>query len=520
MLKKGSSLIDSFIFGITQKRMNMEVSLPRVRDKLRHISYTNEFHRIILKLDLYTYNNHMGFKDAEFHKKNIKIDFAQLIVYRFAIPYITEKLIITLDNKSEKAEKPNILLIDTLKDAYLAAGSIKPSGNKNIFEKLSFLYGYDQIKLQQNNRATINLIRLIELYKSTKEVDNYIKTTVGLSLEKLCILMWVLYRFISESKKVYVYFSIENFRKYALVGTFNSDEIDSFLKLILISLKDFKKEYERIRTDINTGKLFDDEKLKQIDQFLPKISFWYPLIKQSEEIMFLVSYTALQQSLELERIYDLIYKCTIPNFKSKIHGPAFENYVKQFIKERTDAKIYGNERYKIKKSITYDEPDVIVEFDDYVVFIECKSKPFNLLEAIQKFDDYEFDKIKDEYKLSNTNIDRYLEHRNNFSNKKIYRIMVYLFSESVCLSSVVPPPISSDMLITTDIRSLEMLFSIKDMGKDMGVDKILDEYCNLVQKNEVTSLNSLLELTYYDKVNDDIEDKKFRDILKNFLLEK
>lgn len=509
-------LIDNFINGVSIKRMHMETSVTRVKDKLRHIKYTLDFHAKILKLDLFTYNNHMGFSDAEFYRElTSDIDYPQLLAYRFSIPYMSEKLIVTLNNKSKRAKNPRNSIIDFLKDAYLGSGSIKSSSDRGILEKLFFNFGYDQIKLQKKSRIAQSFVRILELYKPYPEVDDYLIDTIGLNLEKICILIWILFSYIIKPKKVFIHFSIEDFKKYAVLSeSIENEDIDKFLDFMLVDLKTFKDEYFRVRTNLETKELYSDKKLEEIDQFLPKISFWYPLLLvPNRKEMFLVSYTALVQSMELERLYDLIYNCNIENFKGNTHGPAFENYVKNFIKKRVSAKVYGNERYKVSKKIIYDEPDAIVEFDDYVVFIECKSKPFNILEALQEFNDYKFIKIENDYKTSNENIDRYLKYGKDFKEKHIYRIMVYLSSDSVSLSSVVPKPVSSEMLITTDIRSLEMLFSLDGVE----IDKVLDEYCSLVKKNSISSLDSLIEPSYYKNVNDELSNTKFKDIFNTHL---
>lgn len=518
-MKNNSFLIDNFIRGVTEKRMGMEVTLKRTKDKLRHIIHTAEFHETILKLDAFTYHNHLGIKNAEFHRhlpKNYHP--VDLLVYRFAIPYMTEKLLMTYDNKSLRAKKAKNSLIDFLQNSYLAAGSITSKDGESILRKFSFFYGYDQIKLQQKNRTDFNLVRLIELYKPYQKIDEFLVHTVGLTLEKICVCKWVLFSFIMKHNQATVYFSITSFKDFATSLNITSKELDSFLNFILIDHKTFKNEYLRVRTDVQTGKVFDDEKLKRFDQFLPKVSFWYPLIKVNEDKMILLSYTALQKFLELDRLYEFIYNCKIPNFQSQIHGPAFERYVMDFIKRHADASVYGNKKYnpiingKPSKRLSYDEPDVIVEFDSYVIFIECKSQPFNLLNALQNFDDFEFKKIEEDYNTSNNNIDRYIQYINSFDGKKIYRLMVYLFPESVSLSTVVPRVESSEMLLSTDIHSLEQLFSLKDLS----YDKVLDEYYDLVRDRKISSLNSLLETTYHDNLDNETVNSKFKDYFKYF----
>lgn len=106
--------------------------------------------------------------------------------------------------------------------------------------------------------------------------------------------------------------------------------------------------------------------------------------------------------MKLERLYMFLYENTkIKEFRSEIHGPALKNYLKKFAKEHTAAtNICGNEVYhpikedgKRNKQKKLDAPDIIIEFDDSVFFIECKSKSFNLLKALQDFDNYDFSRL-------------------------------------------------------------------------------------------------------------------------------
>ena len=82
-----------------------------------------------------------------------------MLGYRFTIPFMVEKLILTMDNVNKKATKFVIEDIEYFKKAYLASGRILSNRNGNTFNKLFFYYGYDQVRLQQEHNALISLVR-------------------------------------------------------------------------------------------------------------------------------------------------------------------------------------------------------------------------------------------------------------------------------------------------------------------------------------------------------------------------
>lgn len=196
-------LIDKFINNITDNRRRKEQKIERVNDKLRNVKYDIPFHEKLLKLDAYTYNDKLGFEDAMFHVDSYKeIDPTQLLLYRFSIPYMTEKLLVTLENKSKKTKKPKSELIEYLKNVYLSSGDIKTKENKSIIKKTFFLFGYDQIRLQMYRNAIQSKTRIIELYEMYPEVDDFLIKKIGLSLEKIVYLNLSLYTYIMSRKKI------------------------------------------------------------------------------------------------------------------------------------------------------------------------------------------------------------------------------------------------------------------------------------------------------------------------------
>jgi len=247
-----------------------------------------------------------------------------------------------------------------------------------------------------------------------------------------------------------------------------------------------------------------------LDRYLPRVSYWYPLIKVEDKIM-LVSYTSLLQFMKFDRLYSLIYHNEdITDFKSKIHGHCVSDYIREYaIKKAPEAKIYGDKEYTVRRN-KYDEPDIIIEFETYVLIIEAKSKPFDIVKALADFDNYNFHRINDDRDKSIRNIDRYLKHINPFENKKIYRFVSYFFEHPVMLSAM-EDITELERIIITDVSSIENLLSIKSKG----YNEVIEDFLVLREKNDTSSLSQFCLSHYAEEVNK--YDSEFDDFIKSFL---
>ena len=260
--------------------------------------------------------------------------------------------------------------------------------------------------------------------------------------------------------KLSVNFSIKSFKKHILnsIKNISEKEIENFLNYFLISFDEFKnkhkdyrlkkvlvgKEYKLSLDSKNNPIKISWKEQSPIDKSLPKVSFFYPLIKDSlyDDIMILTSYTALNQSLKLERlVYDIFSMKN--NFKGEYVGPAIEEYIKYIFKEfykennTNNIKIYGNEKYKIKGiSNEFDAPDIIIELDDYIIFIESKTTAFHLERALKSFEKEEFIRFHKEMEKSTKNINRYLDNYSNLKSKKIYKIISFIVPASAMVTAI------------------------------------------------------------------------------------
>lgn len=118
------------------------------------------------------------------------------------------------------------------------------------------------------------------------------------------------------------------------------------------------------------------------------------------------------------------------DFKSKYVGPAIEEYVKYIANEykntnlELNPSVYGNEKYEIGGN-KKDEPDVILETDEFVLFIECKANAFGL-GFLKDFNQKNFDKTLKAVATSIENIDRYIGlHKERLNGKTIFRFLVF-----------------------------------------------------------------------------------------------
>ena len=123
-----------------------------------------------------------------------------------------------------------------------------------------------------------------------------------------------------------------------------------------------------------------------------------------------------------------------------------------------------------------------------MIIIECKSKPFDLLNSLKNFGETEFKRIREDKIKSELNIKRYFENVNSFSNKKVYKFVSYFFDNPFMLNIAefnLDKKLDSQRIIITDIKSIELLFMIKGIS----LDDILDNFIKLAP-SEITNENS------------------------------
>ncbi len=385
-------------------------------------------------------------------------------------------------------------------------------------EKLSFLIDYEQIRFQYDNNKNLQY-RYLKLFSNNDTTKEIINLVLKMSLDKFIVLSLSFVLFIRNSKKVSIKFDIEKFKYFILKGqnSFTKNDINNFIQYISIDKQSFIKKYYTIRK-INFNddeEILSDELLKEVDRYLPKVSFYYPIIIENNNY-YISSYTAIIEFLKLERVFTEISenKDIDKNYRSDILGKKLiEEYVKNEAnvfqeKYKIDLKIHGGQVYNVSKN-KFDEPDCILETSNYIIFIECKNSISHLIKSIQNFDDKIKNRISNDLKTSDDNINRYLQNHTSAANKKIYKFLMYFNVTPISIANLKFNLFPKNDFILTDIGSVELLF--RTDCKDLS--QIINEYEN--QHND----DPLYDFLFYNYnvSNDNIDyelDKIKKDILK------
>lgn len=211
-------------------------------------------------------------------------------------------------------------------------------------------------------------------------------------------------------------------------------------------------------------------------------------------------------------------------FKSRYVGPLFENYVRNFIsdynnKNELGGRVYGDEEYTIKKGVTYKEPDVIFETDDYLVIIECKTSAYSL-NIVRYLDESNLDSLKESIETSKKNIDeRFLLHQyKNTQNKTIIRILVFAEGNPFAFSLLKPEinkMVDTQMFFVMDIDSLELLFS----NYVKPIPEILEDYFDFIKKDGTFTINTYIRsiLHDYESNTSDAEKQILKELASDIL---
>lgn len=464
-------------------------------------AYSDKTKHYLLKIDAYASINT---KDSINVFNNTEI-FQSINQTKISFPYIIEKFIVFGKNNGKKSIE------------YNAISKIFDMGNqiydKNLtYEKLIFNADKEQLRFQDNNYFQLRY-RYLNLFKNDKTSQQIIKHILKMELDKFILLYLSFVLFIKNFKNVEIFLDEKKFKRFILCGEFNfSDKnISDFLEYISISKEDFKKEYNLLRTfDVDiTNNLLSNEVLSKIDRILPKISFYYPLIKENSKYYF-TSFTAVFEFLKLERVFSNISENKDINkyYKENILGKKLiEEYVRNqanifLMNNKTIySKVYGGEEYKVDKQ-KFDEPDVILESDKYYIFIECKNSISHLIKSIHSFDQKIKDRIEKDLDKSKKNFERYVKNHTINQNKKIYKFLMYFNATPVSTSSLKFDLFENSDFILTDISSIELLFRIKNQK----LDNFIDEY---IKQNKY----SIYEYITFKKITTNTKD--FENTLNN-----
>lgn len=319
---------------------------------------------------------------------------------------------------------------------------------------------YEQIDLQDSYESHFN--RFYKIYGSNEEINDLFYAKFNISIKKYIAISWGLLGFIYEQRE----FSLDQFIRFMASTTITSTEIIIFLNLISLTREEFKEKYLYFRKYDN-GQFLDWEDRESVDKALPKVSYFFPLIRTKDKYC-LISYTAIREFMKFKGLYrNMTLGLIDQNFKQRYSGPLFEAYVRALVTDYNDsnklkANISGDGIYHIKKGHEKREPDTIFETDDYIIFVECKTSPFSL-NLVKYLHSDNLKQLEDSIQTSSTNIDTYINfHRIDSNDKKIIKIVVFfegIHMAFTMLKSDIKKFSKDEALFVMDIESLELLFS-------------------------------------------------------------
>lgn len=474
----------------------------KINNFVAKYSYSDNIKKILLGYDAVAnlrIENNKNFFDSTYRE-----EFQKILLTKIFLPYMIEKFIVfSKENGKTKIENNALYkiynMVDKIYDKELA------------YEKLFFLGDKEQIRYQDKNYLQLRY-RYMNLFLNDNTSQQIIKYVLKMDLNQFILLYLSFVSFICNFKEVEIYLDIVKFKQFCLNGEFNfSDKnINDFIEYISISKKDFQDKYFLLRKKEcdDSKNLLSNEKLSKVDKMLPKLSFFYPLIKQDTKYYF-SSYTGILEFLKLERIFTEISenKDILKNYKGDILGKKLiEEYTRKQAQKyknnhkNMNIKVYGGLEYKhqnhTKQNKKLDEPDVIFETDDFYIFIECKNSISHLIKTIHDFDDKIKDRIKKDLNTSEINVKKYIEQDNiGDKNKKIYKFLMYFNATPVSVSGLKFDIFKDSDFILTEISSIELLFRVKTQK----LNDVIDDYIN---QNEL----SIYEFIKFNEIEVDTTD--------------
>lgn len=465
------------------KQMIFDKKLKCMMNKLKKIQYSSEDHKRLLSYDIYAYPE-FKIKGTNFFEETKELEYLSMQKTKYIMGNLIEKYIV-FSEKSLSCRNLSINDERIFHNIIINSGSLNE--DDNFLSRLMFSMSSEQMIFQDRNLEQY-FFRMITIFSNCLETRNLIRNKIGLELEEIFLLYKAIASYVISFKKVVCNFKISGFKEYILKGDLkhkiSEDKIDNFLKFILIDLNDFINKYQDYRKNKNIFMSY--EKLNQIDKYLPKVSFHNPFIKINDNNILLVSYTALNQFMHMENLFYLIAEEKNNNYKSEVFGYLLEKYIGLMAYEFSiyhgiDLKIHysdkKNQVYKVGK-YKYDFPDVIIESDKFIIFIESKVSAFNLKNTLINFCEDSFSNTIEAIEKSQKNIDRFLKHNplklENLDEKKIYKLVCFNVINSTMLSILKYTDfINLDSIYLTDLQSLEALFNITN---EKLLNVILDNF--------------------------------------------
>lgn len=358
--------------------------------------------------------------------------------------YMIEKVIVYAQGKKNVS-------LDTIREHHLCSNNevslrnlfnhynegAKPE-KRDINPTASILLTYSSEQIRLQHKPMPDFVRFYCLFSKNEKINTAFFEQFQIELQTFSLLCFLLYAYIitkiSKEKKRRYFFTSEEFKIYlSSASEISSDHIDIFLANISINRENYQSLYFKMRK--NTEDILDKFETQEIyDRALPKISFSYPLLQYKGNYL-ITSLASLDEFLKMDRVYRMLAQEIDKDFKGNYIGPAIEEYAR-FLTREYSKHIQefhpisgGNVKYDINKE-KKDEPDAILETDQYILFIECKASAFSI-DLFKSLTKKSIQRLFNDVNKSMININRYLSHHHErLLGKKVIKLLVYYEGQS------------------------------------------------------------------------------------------
>lgn len=450
-------------------------------DKRKSISF-------LQKIDLFIY----GYNGIDIGKSS---DETRGLMVKLQIPYLLDKVISFSDGTKEiyfdaphlhnmgiPYDKKKHVLFSALYNCVNNITKISTSSEIVSIAKIMLPLNKEQMKIQQNNTHSFN--RFYNIFAKDDFISQEFEKQFGIDLHKVSMLSWALLGYVQ--KNVFgnekIGFEKEGFLSFThALHNISNEEKESFLNFISLSPKDYKSYYFMDRKN-SDGELYSYEEQEHFDRALPKVSYQFPLIKE-DNVYYPVSITSFFHFMRMERFYRMMTH-KIKGFKSSTIGPRIETHIRELMQSYLDTSgIDGNvsgdaKYYPFGKSKSKDEPDAILETDNYVLFVESKSSAFSL-KLYSEMKKVHILRFIESIKKSLRNIDIYCEfHKERLKGKKILKIISFYEEDTTAMEMLLDN--IKDYIGDTDY----LLVGIDDLHRylipsDDSLDNIYTSYLKI-----------------------------------------
>ena len=492
-------------------------------DLLKEKKYNKNTHAKLLQFEAYAYSN-LNVNPRDDFFTHLERHPSKDIQVKMLFSNVIEKYIICTELNDKTGDD---LTLEELNKIYeiIFVKSPSFSNKENLLAKMLFSISHEQI-LFQERKVNQYINRVLGLLGNCEVSKSYLLSKTGLDLEKMVVLYWSLFSFITKDNTVKTHYSIPEFKNFVLAGIkdelINENDLDNFFKFVLTEIEELKKLYFNFRK-VNS-KWINYEELHNIDKYLPKVSFYAPFVKTKDEEFLLISYSGLTQFMCMEKVFYTIIEQP-GNYKKNIFGPLLESYIADLVNRyirlnnsSIQLHYYEDQRYETPDG-SFHYPDLVLESDKFVIFIESKTSGFALKNALVDFSKNTFSSTISGIKKSQKNIDRFVKYNplniKNLETKQHYKLVSFNAVSGSMLGALRHADfIELNDVLLVDFQSFETLFSIVS---DKTLNEILDEY--IVSVEDVTKTNDLTTFCSSRKFIIDIDDNEIIQdkILCNYL---